>query len=138
MDTLFQSIRGAGFIYVIPETPFNYLAARRMLRQMVREIQSPPDFNVLIDFRAVEMRLTFNTLFHLAVSIAAFPDVRNDRIALLTGDGTPPEEAAFFSLWSKNHGLTIEVFSSFEAAFQWFFTGNGRRMPSESAGTDSG
>lgn len=122
MAATIKVIRGRDFVQRTEDGQFDLAESRKMLRELAAETVSPPDFNILLDFRRSQWCLSTVDIYALAQALTASPEHLRDRIAILVLPGADFRKAEFLELCSQNRGIVyIDCFTSFEDAVQWFY-----------------
>ena len=121
MPANIKLIRGRDFLQSAPQGEIDLKKSKEILIEIASTSKSPPDYNILIDMRRMQWMLTTSDIFFLASELARSEEHLKDKIALLVLPGTDFDKAEFFELCASNRGLTVEVFSNYEDAMQWFY-----------------
>lgn len=122
MPAEIKVIRGRDFLQTTPEGQVDLKQSKAILLEIVEQSVSPPDFDILIDLRRSQWRLSVFDVFDLAQEIDRHHDLYRDKIAILVLPGTDPDSTELLQVFSRARGLHVRVFTNFEDAVQWFFT----------------
>ena len=93
-------------------------ASRQMLLKIVSLIDRAGEYQVLIDLRQAEPRLSAAEIFDLGVAVAVEPAVRQSKIALLS-PMKDEEKAHLMETVSRNRGAQLKAFTDYEQAITW-------------------
>jgi hypothetical protein len=93
-------------------------ASRKLLLEIVSLMKRAGEFQVLIDLRQAEPRLSASDIFELGVSMASEPAMRQSKIALLS-PMKDEEKAHFMETVSRNRGAQLRAFKDYEQAITW-------------------
>jgi hypothetical protein len=119
MPTNIKIIHTQDFIRAKPDGALDLTASRNLLKDLVTEFDPAGKYNVLVDTRGADVRLSTYEIFELGVTVAAEPTLRGGKkLAFLV----PPEEkvnAEFFENVSQNRGANLRAFTDFETAITW-------------------
>jgi hypothetical protein len=122
MPATMTIIRGRDFLQTTPEGELD-LESSMVLLEAVAVARTPPkDFDILLDLRRVQWRLGTLDIYELAANLASHSELRRTKIAVLVLPGPDFDNALFFETCSVNRGMTVDAFTNFEDAIQWFFT----------------
>lgn len=118
MPTNITIIHTQDFIRAKPDGALDLTASRKLLKDLVTELDTAGKHRVLVDTRGADVHLSTVEIFELGVAVAREPALAREKIALLH----PPEEkvdAGFFETVSLNRGASVRAFTEFEAAVTW-------------------
>ena len=125
MAAKIKVIRGRDFLQRTGVNAFDVDESKRMLLELASESASPPDYNILLDFRRSQWCLSTAEIYDLAQELTSTGEHQCDRIAVLVLPGADFEKAEFLELCTKNRGIVnIDCFTNFEDAVQWFYESN--------------
>jgi len=122
MPAKVKIIRAKDFLQVTEDGVVDFESSKKMLTDVAKAKRPPADFDVLIDLRRAQWRLNTADIYYLASALAEIPDAYRSKIAVLVLPGADFKQAEFLEICSKNRGLTVEAFTNFEDAIQWFFS----------------
>ena len=109
------------FLKVKPTGEFDKEESKKILGKFAEVISDSGGNNILFDFREAyaQVPLTYVDVYEF---VAAIGQCRKPcrKIAVLTREGVPFNNAKFFELCAGNRGFTAEAFTSFEEAINWF------------------
>lgn len=121
MAVILKVIRGRDFIQSASEEVLDLESSKKMLVTIASEAVSPPHFNILLDLRYNQWRLSSHDIYILAQELAGTKEFVGDKIAVLTLPGANFDHAEFFELCAQNRGANVQAFTNFEDAIQWFY-----------------
>ena len=130
MPVKIKIIRAREFMQISPEDDFDLKAAKHMLPKVAAARRPPADYEILIDMRRAQWRLTMSDMWELVESLAEHDDAFKDKIALLALPGQNFNRAEMLELCARGAGYQLEAFTSFENAIHWLFDG-GAATPHE-------
>jgi hypothetical protein len=118
----YTHIRVNDFLKVKPSGEFDKEESRKMLMRFGDIISESGGDNILFDFREAyaEVPLTFLDIYEFVAALGQCRKPCRSKIAVLTREGTPFDNARFFELCAGNRGFTAAAFTSFEEAINWF------------------
>lgn len=118
MPTNIQVVHASDFIKASPEGRLDLQETTRLLMEVASLIPPGHVFHILLDTRHACSTMTPTDLWHLASALGNRGMTFRRKTAVLC----PLERfeaAQFFELCSKNQGLPVAVFTSFEEAINW-------------------
>ena len=95
--------------------------SERTLSDLVEPKRPPADYEILLDFRRTQWVLSTEEICSLVRVLIEKPDSYRDKIALLLLPGVNFDRAYFKELCSENRGITVQTFTNYEDAIQWFY-----------------
>ncbi len=118
MPTDIKIIHAQDFIRATADGDLDFAAAKKLLVDIASAATPLTDFEIILDTRKTESRLSAVDLWYLAA------ELRNPRgpFPRKTAVLCPLEDfdsAAFFALCAENQGFQIKAFTSFEEAVGW-------------------
>lgn len=126
MPVKIKLIRSIEYLHSTPEGEIDFEKSKEILVELAKAKRPPADFNVLMDFRRAQMKLSTADIYFLAAELANYEHTFLNKIAILVLPGLDFDKSEFFELCSKNRGLNVDTFSNFEDAMQWFYDSNDR------------
>ena len=121
MPASINIIRGRDFLQSTAEDVIDLEHSKEILLKVLQETVSPPDFDILIDLRRSQWRLSVSDVYNLARELSQHSDLYRDKIAILVLPGTDPDSTELLQVFSMASGLHVRVFTNYEDAVQWFF-----------------
>jgi hypothetical protein len=100
-------------------------ASRKLLLEIVSLVERAGEYQVLIDLRQAEPRLSASDIFDLGVAVASEPAVRQSKIALLSLM-EDEEKAHYMETVSRNRGAQLKAFKDYEQAITWLIMDEGK------------
>ncbi|MBW1783110.1 MAG: hypothetical protein JRL30_20500 [Deltaproteobacteria bacterium] len=122
MPAKVKIVRARDFLQTTPEGDIDLAASLQMLTEVASARHPPANYDVLLDLRRAQWRLSTTDVFEFAKELSAQGDLRTSKIAFLFLPGADFDDAAFLETCSKNRGMNVDIFSNFEDAIQWFFS----------------
>jgi len=122
MPNKVKVISAGDFIRAQPEGKINLEEAEGLLKQIAEKAGGLEDYQVMVDIRNANSRLTPAELFSLARTVAQHRRREGTRTAILC----PFErfdKARFFALCAENRGVNIHAFTDYEEAMEWLLAG---------------
>jgi hypothetical protein len=106
------------FIQTTVTGVLNFAASKQALLEIASQIESPGEYEILVDTREAEPALSMIDIFELGEALAAHHALRRSKIALLIpmSDGM---QAGFLETITANRGVRAKVFTDFEKAITW-------------------
>ncbi len=110
------------FLKVKPSGEFDKKESKEMLGKFAEVISGSGGDNILFDFRETYAKrdLTYVDIYEFVTALGQCRKPCRSKIAVLTREGTPFDNAKFFELCAGNRGFTAAAFTSFEEAINWF------------------
>ena len=125
MPTNIKIIHTRDFIRAKPDGTLDFTASSQLLKDLATEVETSANYQVLVDTRGADVRLSTFEIYELGVALAGEPGVaRGRRLAILV----PPEDevdAHFFEDVSVNRGADLRAFTDFETAITWLIMKGG-------------
>jgi hypothetical protein len=118
MPTNIRIIQSNDFIKATPEGQFDLEKSKKLLMEIATASVSLVDYEIILDTRKAQMRLSTFDLWYLAVELGNLGKAFYRKTAVLC----PIErfdQAEFFALCAQNGGFQVRAFSSFEDAIEW-------------------
>ncbi|MFH1313187.1 MAG: hypothetical protein ABIJ00_08150 [Candidatus Eisenbacteria bacterium] len=122
MATKVKIVRARDFLQTTTDDVLDLEASCQVLKEVAAARRPPADFDVLLDFRRAQWRLSTMDIYGLAAALAGYEDLRTSKIAVLVLPGANFDQAQFLETCSVNRGMNVDAFTNFEDAVQWFFT----------------
>ncbi len=113
------------FMEVQQDGRFDPEAAKQMLVDIAAAMPPPADYEILIDLRQAEWRLSGPEIWDVVAELAVHPDAFRERMALLTLPGTGFDHAERVEICARARGRKVQAFTNFEEAIRWLFEGAG-------------
>lgn len=122
MATKIMIIRSVDYLSVNDNGTIEFEESKRTLSDIVEAKRPPADYEILLDFRRTQWILSTDEIFALTKVLVDKPDSFRDKIALLLLPGVSFDSAQFKELCSENKGVTVQTFTNYEDAVQWFYS----------------
>jgi hypothetical protein len=135
MPTKLIIIHAKDFITATAEGTLAFEESKKALVHVARAAGPLTDYEILLDTRKVQSRLSTTELWYLAAELATLGAAFRHKTAVLC----PLErfdDAEFFALCAQNRGLQVLGFTSFEDAMSWL-TERTDTSPEATAGSTS-
>ncbi|MBK7702187.1 MAG: hypothetical protein IPI34_04465 [bacterium] len=120
MATKIKIVTTGDFLEITPEGVIDMATSRQLLVDIAKADRHPVDFDLLIDFRDTQWRMSTFDLYQLASELFAHGDTFRRKVALLVHEGATFDAAAFLETCSHNRGFSVDAFTDFESAMRWF------------------
>ena len=121
MSTKINLIRSIEYLYSSPEGKIDLEKSKQILTDLAKAKQSPADYDIILDFRRSQLKLSTTDLWYLAAELVNHNNAFREKVAVLILPDLNFEKAEFFELCSRNRGFNINVFTNYEDAVQWFY-----------------
>jgi hypothetical protein len=118
MPAHIKIIHAHEFIKASPEGLFDLNESKKLLLEIASASIPLDDFEIIVDTRKANSKLTVANLWYLAAELRKFRKRLTQKTAILC----PLERfdnAGFFALCSQNRGFNIRAFTSFEESMEW-------------------
>jgi hypothetical protein len=118
MPTDIRIIHAHDFIKATPDGRLDFERAKEVLLEIVSASSALADYEIIIDTRRVQTRMSVFDLWYLALELENLRKPFSRKTAILC----PNEQfdsAEFFALCARNRNLQIRAFTSFEEAIEW-------------------
>lgn len=122
MATKIMIIRSVDYLSVNDNGTIEFEESKKILSDLVEAKRPPADYEVLLDFRRTQWILSTEEIYALVKVLIDKPDTFRDKIALLLLPGVGFDSAEFKELCSEYKGITIQTFTNYEDAIQWFYS----------------
>ena len=122
MATKIKIVLARDFLEVTPDGIINIAASRQLLVDIAKAGNYPVDYELLVDFRDTESRLSTTDLYQLASELSKYGDTFQRKVALLVTPGINFDQASFFETCSHNRGFLIDAFTDYEKAIRWILS----------------
>jgi hypothetical protein len=118
MPTNIRIIHAHEFIKATPEGQLDLDQAKEILREIVSAEGPSFDYDVILDVRKAQPKLSTADLWNLAAELDNLRKAFSRKTAVLCPlEGF--DRAGFFALCAQNRGVKVKAFSSFEDAINW-------------------
>ena len=118
MPTSIQIIHAQDFIRATPDGILDREASLKLLAGIESAASSMGQYHVLIDTRRTHSTMPASDLWYLAEGLARQRNAFHRKTAVLCPLGRM-DYAEFLALCSRNRGLEVSAFTSFEEAIEW-------------------
>ena len=118
MSTRIRIIEANDFIKATSEGSLDLEESKRQLRAIAVTIDPVVDYDAMVDTRQARSSLSLADLWHLAAELNNLRKTFSRKMAVLCS----PEQFdhdGFCALDSRNSGLPVQTFTSFEGATKW-------------------
>jgi hypothetical protein len=107
------------FIEVTADGVIDIAASRRLLAEIAKAEHELVDYELLVDFRDTESRLSVTDIYELAAELSERRDIFRGKVALLVMPGLNFNQAQFFEKCSHDRGFLVDAFTDYEKAMRW-------------------
>lgn len=121
MVTNIKIIPANDLIKVMAEGELDFEGSKRLFKEIALAGAPLADYQVLLDVRKAQSRLSVADLWYLAVELRDLLKPFSQKMALLC-QLEPCDQAEFFTLCAKNRGFNLRAFTSFEDAIEWLIS----------------
>jgi hypothetical protein len=120
MTTDIRVVHAQDFVRVTSTGSLDFEASKNILSELAEATGSLADFQILIDARTAQTRMSSGDLWLLALEFSKSRNSLSQKTAVLcradrSGDGE------FFARSSAHRGFKVRSFTSFEDAINWLF-----------------
>jgi hypothetical protein len=122
MPTKIKFIACREFLEVTPKGIININTSRQLLRDIAEAENQPVDYDLLIDFRETQWKMSTTDIFQLASELVKYGSNFRRKIAILVLPGINFDPASFLETGSHNHGFKINAFNNFEESMRWLLS----------------
>jgi len=120
MATKIKIVTIREFIKVTPEGIIDMSSSRQLLIDIAKAERSPVDYDLLVDFRDSNWKMSTIDIYQLASELWEHGDTFRGKVALLVMPGVDFDTASFLETCSHNRGFLIDAFTDYETAIRWF------------------
>ena len=121
MPTKIKLIKAVEYLHISPDGEIDFEKSKQLLIEIAKSKKFPADYDLILDFRHVQFRLTTADIYFLAAELLKHRDAFKNKIAVLFLPGANIEKAEFFELCSQNRGFNVDIFTNYEDAVDWLF-----------------
>jgi hypothetical protein len=121
MSAKIKLIRAIEYLQTSPEGEINFEQSKQLLTELAKAKNAPADYDVLLDFRRVQLNLSTPEIYFLAAELEKHDHTFHSKVAVLVLPGANFNEVEFLKLCSQNRGFMIKNFTNYEDAVQWFY-----------------
>ena len=122
MATKIKIIIANDFLEVTPEGVINLTTSRQLLADIAKADLEPVDYELLVDFRDTQGRLSILDIYQLAAELSRHGNAFRRKVALLVLPGVDFDRARFFETCSHNRGFLVDAFTDYEKAMRWILS----------------
>jgi hypothetical protein len=110
------------FLEVTPDGIINLTTSRQLLVDIAQAELDPVDYELLVDFRDTQGRLSILDIYQLAAELSQHGNTFRRKVALLVLPGVDFDQARFFETCSHNRGFSVNAFTDYEKAMRWILS----------------
>ncbi len=122
MATKIKIVSAAEFLEVTPEGRIDITTSRQLLVDIAKDEHRPVDYDLLIDFRNTQWKMSTTDLYQLASELINHGNAFRRKVALLVLPGITFDSASFLETCSQNRGFQISAFRDYENAMRWLLS----------------
>jgi anti-anti-sigma regulatory factor len=122
MPTKIKIVTFREFLEVTPEGIVDINTSRQLLRDVAKAENQPIDYDLLIDFRETQWRMSTAEIYQLASELVDYGSNFRRKIAILVLPGINFDPASFLETCSHNRGFKINAFRNFEESIRWLLS----------------
>jgi hypothetical protein len=119
MATKIKIVTAGDFLEVTPDGIINIATSRQLLVDIAKAEHHPVDYDLLIDFRDTQWRMSTLDVYQLAGELCQHGDTFRRKVAVLVQPGLNFDPAAFLETCAHNRGFCVNAFTDFETAIRW-------------------
>ena len=121
MATKIKIIRSIDYLDVSDDGVINFGNSRKILAEIASTENTPPDYDILLDFRRTQWILSTDEIYYFVEVFLDDPDTFQDKVGLLLLPGVNFNSEHFKELCAQKPGMAIRTFTNYEDAIQWFY-----------------
>ncbi len=118
-QTTFQVLSAPDFIKVRRTGEPDLEEAKKAIVQLAMIIERPADYDILIDCRAAQSRLTYSDIYQIVLELCRHRDAFRNKIAILTRADCQFDKANFLEEFANARGFNVAAFTEYEQAIEW-------------------
>jgi hypothetical protein len=122
MPTKIKIVTSREFLEVTPEGIIDINTSRQLLRDIAKAENQPVDYDLLIDFRETQWRMTTSEIYQLASELVEYGTNFQRKVAILVLPGINFDPASFLETCSHNRGFRINAFKDYESSMRWLLS----------------
>jgi hypothetical protein len=122
MATKIKIITAKDFLEVTTDGIINLATSRQLLIDIAKADNIPVDYELLVDFRDTQSKLSISDIYQLAGELVRHGNTFRRKVALLVLPGINFNHASFFETCSHNQGFFINAFTDYEKAMRWILS----------------
>lgn len=119
MATTIKIKSAKDFLEVTTYGIINITTSRQLLADIAKAEHHQADYELLIDFRDTQSRLSVADVYHLAAELCQHGTTFRRKVALVVLPGPNFDRASFFETCSYNRGFSVNAYTDYEAALSW-------------------
>lgn len=124
MDLNIRLIHARDFLKTTHEGKLDLNTSKQILLKLASENAAPRQYDILIDLRRANGRLTFTDVTELVNVMIEHRDSFRSKLAILAPPEATLEVARFMELYAGNRGFQVKGFRNFEEVMNWLMTSN--------------
>jgi hypothetical protein len=122
MPTIIKIVTARDFIEVTPEGIIDIITSRQLIRDIAKAENKPVDYDLLIDFRETQWKMSTTEIYQLASELVDYGTNYHRKVAILVLPGINFDPASFLETCSHNRGFKINAFNNFESSIRWLLS----------------
>ncbi|MGA8260136.1 MAG: hypothetical protein WB783_07995 [Arenicellales bacterium] len=122
MATKIKIVTTRDFLEVTPDGIIDITTSKQLLVDIAKAEHKPVDYDLLIDFRDTQWKMSTTNLYELASELTHYGDTFRRRVAVLVLPGVNFDPASFLETCSHNRGFSVDAFTDFETAVRWLLS----------------
>lgn len=134
MATKIKVVTTRDFLEVTPEGVIDINTSKQLLVEIAKAEHPPVDYDLLIDFRDTEWKMSTTALYQLAAELTHYGDTFRRKVAVLVLPGINFDPARFLETCSHNRGFLVDAFTDFESAMRWMLSSRDTAREDDSPG----
>jgi hypothetical protein len=122
MPTTIKIVTAREFLEVTPEGIIDINTSRQLLIDIAKAENQPVDYDLLIDFRDTQWKMSSADIYQLASELVEHGSNFRRKIAILVLPGINFDPASFLETRSHNRGFKINAFKDYESSLRWLLS----------------
>ena len=118
----YKIISANEFLKAKPSGEFDREESKKVLIEIAMLIESPADYEILLDIRQAHGNLTFVDIYEFVTELGKHRSAFRNKIAVLSRNDRQLDNARFMEVCAKNRGFQIGAFTNFEETIDWLTT----------------
>lgn len=119
MATNIKVITAKDFIEITTDGIIDITTSRQLLAEIATAEYHHADYELLVDFRGTESRLSITDVYQLAAELYRHGNTFYRKVALVVTPGVSFDRASFFETCSHNRGFSVNAYTDYEKAIRW-------------------
>lgn len=119
MATNIKIITAKDFVEITANGIIDITTSRQLLADIAKTEYHHADYDLLVDFRDTQSRLSITDVYQLAAELCRHGGTFYRKVALVVIPGVSFDRASFFETCSHNRGFSVNAYTEYEKAIRW-------------------